>query len=57
VLLYVPPLSRAGSLGAFQDTIAHLRAPDGCPWDRQQTHRSLRQGFQEEAYEVLDALD
>jgi tetrapyrrole methylase family protein/MazG family protein len=41
----------------FQDTVAHLRAQDGCPWDREQTHRSLRQGFQEEAYEVLDALD
>jgi tetrapyrrole methylase family protein/MazG family protein len=56
-LLYVPPLPCAGSVARFQDTVAHLRAPDGCPWDREQTHRSLRQGFQEEAYEVLDALD
>jgi tetrapyrrole methylase family protein/MazG family protein len=56
-LLYVPPLPEAGSVETFQDTVAHLRAPDGCPWDREQTHRSLRQGFQEEAYEVLDALD
>ena len=57
VLLYVPPLPCPGSVETFQDTVAHLRAPDGCPWDRKQTHRSLRQGFQEEAYEVLDALD
>jgi tetrapyrrole methylase family protein/MazG family protein len=41
----------------FQATVAYLRAPDGCPWDREQTHQSLRKGFQEEAYEVLDALD
>jgi len=56
-LLYVPPVSCPGSIETFQDIVAHLRAPDGCPWDRKQTHRSLRQGFQEEAYEVLDALD
>ena len=57
VLLYVPPLPCPGAVETFQDTVAHLRAPDGCPWDRKQTHRSLRQGFQEETYEVLDALD
>ncbi|MGB6484132.1 MAG: nucleoside triphosphate pyrophosphohydrolase [Candidatus Acidiferrales bacterium] len=34
-----------------------LRAPDGCPWDREQTHHSLRPFLIEEAYEVLDALD
>lgn len=34
-----------------------LRAPDGCPWDREQTHQSLRPFLMEEAYEVLDALD
>ena len=56
-VLYVPPLPCTGSVARFQDTVAHLRAPSGCPWDREQTHRSLRQGFQEEAYEVLDALD
>ena len=39
------------------DIIARLRAPDGCPWDRQQTHSSLRQNLLEECYEVLDALD
>jgi tetrapyrrole methylase family protein/MazG family protein len=34
-----------------------LRAPDGCPWDREQTHRSLRPYLLEEAYEALHALD
>ncbi len=34
-----------------------LRQPDGCPWDRKQTHRSLRQYLLEEAYETLEALD
>ncbi len=34
-----------------------LRQPDGCPWDRKQTHRSLRQYLLEETYEVLEALD
>lgn len=35
----------------------HLRAPDGCPWDREQTHATLRTYLLEEAYEVLDALE
>jgi MazG family protein len=34
-----------------------LRAPDGCPWDREQTHESLRKHLLEEAYEVYDALE
>jgi MazG family protein len=36
---------------------ARLRAPGGCPWDREQTHESLRTYLVEETYEVLDALD
>jgi MazG family protein len=36
---------------------ARLRAPNGCPWDREQTHSSLRTYLVEEAYEVLDALE
>jgi len=55
--LYVPPLAQPGAFETFQDTIAHLRAPDGCPWDREQTHQSLRRNLLEEAYEVLAALD
>jgi len=45
---------------AFQklvNVMAHLRAPNGCPWDREQTHATLRTYLIEEAYEVLDALD
>lgn len=34
-----------------------LRSPDGCPWDRVQTHESIRQNFIEEVYETVDALD
>jgi MazG family protein len=37
--------------------MARLRAPNGCPWDREQTHATLRTYLIEEAYEVLDALD
>ena len=34
-----------------------LRAPDGCPWDRVQTHESIRQNFIEETYEAVEAID
>ena len=34
-----------------------LRAPDGCPWDRVQTHQSIRRNMLEEAYEVAEAID
>jgi tetrapyrrole methylase family protein/MazG family protein len=37
--------------------IARLRGPGGCPWDREQTHESLREALLEECYEVLEALD
>ena len=37
--------------------IAKLRAPDGCPWDREQTHQTLRPNMLEEAYEAVDAID
>jgi len=55
--LWVPPLLHAATYADLQDIIAHLRAPDGCPWDRKQTHESLRPYLLEETYEVLDALD
>lgn len=42
----------------FQEIIARLRAPEGgCPWDKQQTHKSLRPFLLQECYEVLEALD
>ena len=47
-------------LGSFQtlvDIVARLRAPGGCPWDREQTHRSLKRNLLEEAYEALEAID
>jgi tetrapyrrole methylase family protein/MazG family protein len=53
-----PSRRRAGTL--FEALIrlqARLRAPNGCPWDREQTHDSLRTYLVEETYEVLDALD
>ncbi|WP_295181688.1 nucleoside triphosphate pyrophosphohydrolase [Veillonella sp.] len=39
------------------DVVAALRAPDGCPWDRLQTHSTLRRYLLEEVYEVLEAID
>lgn len=39
------------------ETIAILRSPDGCPWDREQTHKSLRENLLQETYEALDAID
>jgi tetrapyrrole methylase family protein/MazG family protein len=53
----VPALGEGTSMEAFQELIAHLRAPDGCPWDREQTHDSLRKHLLEETYEALAALD
>ena len=42
---------------ALVEIIARLRAPNGCPWDRKQTHASLREFILEECYEVLQAID
>jgi tetrapyrrole methylase family protein/MazG family protein len=44
-------------LAELIQTVHKLRAPDGCAWDRAQTHQSLRQYLIEDAYEVLDVLD
>lgn len=56
-LCYLPPLARGTSVEAFHEIVAHLRAPNGCPWDRKQTHASLRTYLLEETYEALAALD
>ncbi len=45
------------SLARLVDIMARLRAPGGCPWDREQTHESLRPYLIEEAYEVVDAIE
>ncbi|MFQ5880423.1 MAG: MazG family protein, partial [Dehalococcoidia bacterium] len=58
--LYLPPLALAHdlrTLGGLRRLVAHLRGPQGCPWDRVQTHASLRPFLLEEAYEALEALD
>ncbi len=47
-------MDRFDTLVAILD---RLRGPDGCPWDREQTHASLRENLLEECYEVLEALD
>jgi tetrapyrrole methylase family protein / MazG family protein len=52
---------QSGSPGAWFEKLvalqARLRAPNGCPWDREQTHSTLRTYLIEEAYEVLDAME
>ncbi len=55
--LYLPPLAKGTSFEAFQEIIAHLRAPGGCPWDREQNHQTLRTNLLEETYEALAAMD
>jgi tetrapyrrole methylase family protein / MazG family protein len=55
--VYVPSLGEGTSFEAFAEIVAHLRAPNGCPWDREQTHQTLRTHLLEEAYETLAAMD
>jgi len=45
------------SFDTLVDIIAKLRRPDGCPWDRAQTHLSVKNNLLEESYEVVEALD
>ena len=47
----------SASINELRTIVARLRAPDGCPWDREQTHASLRGGLLEEAHEVVEAID
>lgn len=54
--LYLPPLEN-GSFSDLHAIIAHLRAPEGCPWDQRQTLESLRQDLLGECAEVLEAID
>ncbi|HXG26986.1 MAG TPA: nucleoside triphosphate pyrophosphohydrolase [Candidatus Binatia bacterium] len=58
--LYLPPIApelAAAGPWAMPYISDRLRRPDGCPWDREQTHASLRKHLLEEAYEVYDALE
>jgi XTP/dITP diphosphohydrolase len=53
-----PVLRRAvRSLGTLALVMARLRSPDGCPWDKEQTHRSLEVHLLEEAHEVIDSIE
>jgi tetrapyrrole methylase family protein/MazG family protein len=58
--LYLAPVAVEAAVAgpwAMPAISARLRAPDGCPWDQEQTHASLRKHLLEEAYEVYDALE
>lgn len=60
VCLYVRSVERLADLASFDTLryiVARLRAPDGCPWDREQTHDSMKKHFIEETYEAIAALD
>ena len=58
--VFVPASMPEQALGSFDSLVrivARLRAPDGCPWDREQTHATLKPYVVEEAYEVVEAID
>lgn len=59
--VYVPPVSEKQLLyrefSSFRRVIKELRGPNGCPWDKKQTHQSLKQYMIEECYELLEAID
>ncbi|MCL4545294.1 MAG: nucleoside triphosphate pyrophosphohydrolase [Chloroflexi bacterium] len=58
--IWVPPLqglSPLSSLRTLEKILEQLRSPAGCPWDREQTHASLKQYLLEESFELIEALD
>jgi len=55
--LFIPALAFGTAFEDFQQIIARLRSPEGCPWDRAQTHATLKPYLIEESYEALEALD
>ena len=54
---HLPPDPALPAVEQLRAVVASLRAPGGCPWDKEQTHSSLRGGLLEEAYEVVAAID
>ncbi|CAI6084702.1 nucleoside triphosphate pyrophosphohydrolase [Cohnella sp. JJ-181] len=60
-LVYVPASEDARlqrrSFERLHEIVSILRSPEGCPWDREQTHQSIRRNFIEETYEAIEALD
>lgn len=60
VMLALPaldPVQSGRDPAALRQIVARLRAPGGCPWDREQTHQSIKRHLIEEAYEAIDAID
>ncbi|MAG36388.1 MAG: nucleoside triphosphate pyrophosphohydrolase [Dehalococcoidia bacterium] len=60
IALWVPalaPVRDVRSPATMREIMARLRAPDGCPWDREQTRQTLKRYLLEETHEVLDAID
>lgn len=55
--LFIPAQRLGGSFNDLQELIAHLRAPEGCPWDQVQTFETLREFLLAECCEVLEAID
>ena len=59
--IYVPPVQNFeetyADFSTFRKIIAELRGPNGCPWDKEQTHQSLKKYLIEESYELLEAID
>ncbi len=55
--VYLPPQEPGRSFSDLLEIVAHLRAPEGCPWDREQTLESLRSDLLGECAEVLEAID
>ena len=55
--LYKEGKTAAEAVDRLDRILTLLRSPEGCPWDREQTHSSIRRNFLEETYEVLDAID
>ena len=56
--IYIPKdLKNKKDFNDFLEIIEVLRGEDGCPWDREQTHKSLEKALIEESYEVIDAID
>ena len=51
------PESELGKFQTLIDIVERLRSPDGCPWDLEQTHSSLKRNLLEECYEALEAID
>ncbi len=57
LILFIEVMAKKAAIKQLLEVMARLRAPDGCPWDREQDHKTLRMHAVEEVYELLDAID